>query len=582
MTKQVKQMKWWGWGSDDVEFSVENRPKIVPFILDAAGLKNFEVSAPVALESIHLNPANLKPEFMQEVAQFLRVDQITSTHIERVVHAYGKSLRDLWRIRRGQVDSAPDCIIYPENSDQVKQVVLAAARHNIVLIPFGGGSNIAGCLESKDQLGRMVVSLDMKRMNKLVSIDAESNMAVIQAGVLGPHLEQQLQQRGFTLGHFPDSFEFSSLGGWVATRSAGMMSDRYGKIEDMVIAITMVSPCGEISTIKVPKASDGIDIKHMLIGSEGILGVITAVTMQVHRLPEKQTYVGYLFPDFDSGVAAMRECAARNFIPAMTRLSDPGKTQLSFAFKKQGSPLKQKISRAMTWYISKVKKFDLQESCIMLNIFEGDQQDHARLRKGVTKIYKKHGAVSLGKSPGESFSAAKFDFPYIRDYLLDRNIFGDVSETSTSWSNLLPLYNKVMESVNASMLKYGTLGFRGCHISHTYHTGASLYFTFAVVENQERGLQHYLAIKKSLEDAFMQHGGTLSHHHAVGYEHLPWVERDISAVGVGAVTALKNQFDPRGIMNPGKIIPGNDVWSDWGWQEKEGQPELDSKLEETV
>jgi alkyldihydroxyacetonephosphate synthase len=573
LKSNIKQMKWWGWGDEGVEFSVEGRPDILPFVKKTAGVEEFQLSERVKLESIKLNEVNRNEAFIGQIQPQLTADQLSFTHLDRVQHAYGKSVRDLWRVRQGLIDAAPDCVIYPSSGEDVQVVVAAAQQHGVIIIPFGGGSNIAGCLEPKSTQGRMVVSLDMKGMQQLISLDKGSNVAVIQAGAMGPYLEEQLNKEDFTLGHFPDSFMFSSLGGWVATRSAGMMSDKYGKIEDMVIAIKMVTPKGEMKTISVPKASDGIDIKHLLIGSEGILGVITEVTVQVHHLPECQSYVGYLFPDFESGVAAMRECLRQDCMPVMTRLNDPGKTQLSFAFKKESKGIKKTLGKAIKWYLARVKKINFDQCCLMLNIFEGNKSDHARIRAKVKKIYCQHGAAYLGKDPGHSFSEAKFDFPYIRDYLLDRKLMGDVSETSTGWGNLLPLYYKTMDNMHAAMKKFHPNNFTGCHISHTYQTGASLYFTFCILENPDYGLQHYLTVKKSLEDSFMENGGTLSHHHAVGYEHLPWVEQDVGALGVGALKALKNEFDPNGIMNPGKLIPGGNVWQDWGLDVESSTPE---------
>ena len=462
------------------------------------------------------------------------------------------------------MDYAPDLIVYPSNEDDVVAIIKAANEHDAVIIPFGGGTNIAGCLEPKDRNGRFIVSLDMWRMNRVLSVDKKSLIARIQAGVYGPHMEEQLEQEDVTLGHFPDSFVHSTLGGWVATRSAGMQSDKYGKIEDMVIALRMVTPSGTIVTRTVPNTSNGIDVRSLCVGSEGILGVITEVTVQVHRLPEYKMFEGWLFPDFESGIKAIHECMRLGVMPVITRLNDPGKTALSAAFKKPESGLKSKISALVKWYLRAIKGFDFNQCCMMTTAYEGDYDTFHMQRRESSHIFRKHDGFCLGEGPGKSFQEAKYDFPHVRDYLMDRGVMGDVSETSTTWDNLLNLYSKTLSNIDQAIRNTGVDPWVGCHISHNYHTGASLYFTFGCRQIEGRELEQYLYIKKAAEDSFMENGGTVSHHHAVGTEHLPWIEEDLSPAGVKAVKAIKDGLDPNGVMNPGKVIPGDDPLREWG------------------
>ena len=568
MQNNVKQMKWWGWGDEHIEFRMDDKPELWPYISKVLGIEGEPTyTPPVKLENIELPQQRLNQHFLKCVRKALRDDQIAMDKVERLVHSYGKSFRDLWRIRNGIVKAAPDIVVYPETEADIVTIVREAADHDVVLIPFGGGSNIAGSLEAIDD-GRMIVSLDMKRMDKVLELDKESCVARIQAGVMGPHMEEQLTALGFTLGHFPDSFEYSSLGGWIATRSAGMQSDKYGKIEDMVISLRVVTPSGTIVTRTVPKSSNGIDVNHLCIGSEGILGIITEAAMQVHPLPECREFYGYVFPDFESGVAAVRESVDREWKPVIMRLNDIGKSQLSFAYKSKSSGFKTFLGKAAKSYLKNVKKFDLEQISLMLVAFEGNKQYFKTQRKHVDAIYKKYGAVALGTDPGKSFEKGKYDFPYLRDYVMDRNIMADVSETSTIWSNLLPLYREVMKAIETAIRNTGFEPFLGCHISHTYHSGASLYFTFGCQQIPGREIEQYLYIKKAAEDAFLGHGGTLSHHHAVGFEHLPWIKDDISETGIKAVQALKDGLDPKGVMNPGKIIPPSDAIEKWGLSRK--------------
>ena len=564
MEADIRHMKWWGWGHEDVTFDDSTKPELWPYLKRELGVDEIRWEKPVAFEDVTLPEQKNNEAFLAAIGAGLGEGQVVDDKKSRMVHAAGKSFRDLWLMRHGQVQFAPDCVVYPDTEEDVALVVRAAHEHGVVLVPFGGGSNIAGCLVPSDRGGRMVVSLDMCRMHRVLEVDRYSLTARIQPGVYGQHLEDQLAEHGVTLGHFPDSFLHSTLGGWVATRSAGMQSDIYGKIEDMVISLRMVTPSGTIITRTVPKSSNGIDIKHLCIGSEGILGVITEVVVQVHHKPEKEDWYGWLFPDFKSGLDAIHECHRGDCMPTVTRLNDPKKTALSFAFKHPKTGIKDKIAKAFKWYIGNVKKIDFNQCCLMVVKYEGTPQAFNRIKNRVTAIYKKHRGVCLGAEPGRSFAKVKFDFPHLRDYVMDRSIMADVSETATTWDNLRTLHESGLADVEQAIKDTGVDAWVGCHLSHSYRTGASLYFTFGCLQREGREIEQYLYVKKAAEDAFMKNGGTLSHHHAVGTEHLPWVEEDLSPTGLKAVKALKAGLDPNDIMNPGKIIPSEKPLDDWG------------------
>jgi alkyldihydroxyacetonephosphate synthase len=557
----AKHMKWWGWGDEEVGFDSRAHPGAWPYAKAVLDVESDEVNAPhVPLESVRLRDAIRSDAFLADLRGGMRGDQICDSRRERVIHAYGKGFRDLFRMRRGLADGAPDLVLYPENEPDVLRTLRAAARHDVVVIPFGGGSNIAGCLE-RSESRRMAVSLDMRRMRRVLEVDTESFTARIEAGAFGPDLEEQLNAHGLTLGHFPDSFLHSTLGGWIATRSAGMQSDKYGKIEDMVIALRMVTPVGVLATRTVPKSSNGIDVNHLCIGSEGTLGVITEATMRVHPRPELHRTHGYLFPEFEAGIEAMHECVRKECVPSMLRLSDADKTALSLAFKPPSSRLSQAATKIMKSYL-KAKGFD-SRACLMLTTFEGSKAAAARQHNHVNAIYRRFGAVDLGSGSGKSFESTKYDFPHIRDFLLDRGITSDVSETSTVWSNIVPLYQATTAGLRAAIQESGVRPWVGCHISHTYQSGASLYLTFACRQQDGREMQQYLHAKRVVQQTFIDHGATLSHHHAVGTEHLPWLTDDISPVGVMAVGAIKGGLDPDNIMNPGRLRPSAAPFEEW-------------------
>ncbi len=558
----MRQMKWWGWGEPVKIFDIKNKPALWPYMVKVSGIDGDinNTVPPINLDNIVLRAPRVNEDFLAAIKKILKPEQIKDDSYERLIHSYGKSFRDLWRIRNGIINQAPDMVCYPETEQQIQAIVAVAHQFHIVVIPFGGGSNIAGCIEARECQNRVVLSLDMKAMARVLEIDCYSMVARIQAGIMGPELEVQLNQQGMTLGHFPDSFEFSTLGGWVATRSAGMQSDKYGKIEDMVIALRMVTPSGILVTRNVPKSSNGIGINQLCVGSEGTLGVITEITMQIHRMPVEKEFHGYLFPNFEKGVAAIYECASQGLQPSMTRLNDADKTALSFAYKTKSSSLHAILSKGIKFYLEKFKKFDFEQACLMIVAFEGDTIK-SQIKK-VSAVYRQMGGVHLGMGPGKAFERGKYDFPYLRDFAMDHGLSADVSETATTWKNLLPMYYYVRKCILQAIGETGSQPWCGCHVSHTYKTGASLYFTFAF-KQAENVLKQYLHVKKAAEDAFIQCGGTLSHHHAVGFEHLPWMNDDISATGIKAIQGIKASLDPNNIMNPGKMVPSDLPLADW-------------------
>lgn len=554
MAYEPRHMKWWGWGYEDAEFRADRHPGFWPYAKSVLGIESDDFAPPEwSLDSIELPDASADQAFLARLRTFLAHGQITDDAKERVIHSYGKGFRDLFRMRRGIAAGAPDLVVYPESERDVCLTVRAAAERDVVLIPFGGGSNIAGCLERMDAR-RMCVSLDMRRMRRVLAVDRRSFTAQIEAGVFGPDLEQQLGAHGMTLGHFPDSFLHSTLGGWIATRSAGMQSDKYGKIEDMVIAVRMVTPEGVLQTRSVPKSSNGIDVKHLCIGSEGTLGVITEAVMRVHALPESRQVRGYLFPEFDGGIAAMFECVSQECMPAMARLNDPDKTALSLAFRRPASGFTKIAGSLLKTYL-RAKHFAQPRTCLMLTAFEGSSRGVSRRLQQAGAIYKKCGAVGLGAGAAKSFEATKYDFPHIRDFLLDRNVTTDVSETATVWSNIKSLYDAATAVLREEIGKSGVRPWIGCHISHSYPCGASLYFTFGLRQQLGRELEQYLQVKRAVQQSFIDQGATLSHHHSVGTEHLPWLTADISPAGIRAVSAVKQGLDPGNIMNPGRLRP---------------------------
>jgi alkyldihydroxyacetonephosphate synthase len=548
-------MKWWGWGDEGVSFTHEDKPALAPFLQRALDLDVTRIVAqPPAFDDLRVPQPSLSPEMSAALEQAVGSDSVSTEPLDRVVHARGKSLRDLVRHRRGDLGRLPDVVVRPADEEQVAAVMHAALEADAVLIPFGGGTSISGSLEASGQEQRPVISLDLSRLRRVLAVDAPSGLARVQVGALGPDVERQLNAQGWTLGHFPDSFTHSTLGGWIATRSSGMQSDRYGDIADVTRAVRVVTPAGLLVTRPVPHASTGPSVREMVLGSEGRLGVITEATVHVRRVPERRVILGYLFPTWSDGLAAMQDIAASEAAASVTRVSDAYETAFSFATRKDPSVLDRLKSRALTTYLRRRRGFDVDAMCLSFIGYEGTQRHVALQRKAVGRIVGRHGGLCIGASPGELYDQKKFDTPYIRDFLLDRGALADVSETSAPWSRLSTLYDTVMSAAHGAFDELGVRGYIMCHLSHSYHAGACLYFTFGFKPSaQDDGLAQYDRVKSAIQQAFIDAGGTLSHHHAVGTEHARWLEEDISAPGVAMLQALFSGVDPGANLNPGKI-----------------------------
>jgi alkyldihydroxyacetonephosphate synthase len=548
----VKHMKWWGWGIDGVGFHHEDKPGFAPFVKRAVGLDlTTQRTSRIALDDITVPRSKATQARVAALVAILGEDAVSTDDELRVVHTYGKSIRDLVRIRSSQIARAVDVVAYPADEGEVQAVVEWAIGNDAVVIPFGGGSNIAGSLEPAVEEKRLVLSLDLGRLNRVVEIDEESGLAVIQAGAQGPDIEAELTARGWTMGHFPDSFTHSTVGGWVATRSSGMQSDVYGDIADIARGMRLVRAGGVTVIRALPSTSTGPSVREMILGSEGRLGVITEVTVQVHRLPEVREIIGYLFPSWEAGIAAMHDIAKSDAQPTVTRLSDAREAAFSFATAKAKKGIDPQ--KVLQRYLA-ARGWDLDNVNLSFIGYEGSSSHVAYQKRLVARIVRKHGGMSVGKGPGVLYDQKKFDTPYLRDFLLDYGAAGDVSETAAPWSRLTEIHDAVYAAAQEAYDSIGITGWIMSHLSHSYHAGACLYFTFAFVAKSDM-IADYDIVKRAIQQAFVDHGGTLSHHHGVGVEHAPWMTQDISAGGVEIMRGLFSATDPGRNLNPGKIVP---------------------------
>ncbi|WP_240646117.1 FAD-binding oxidoreductase [Georgenia sp. SYP-B2076] len=559
----VSHQKWWGWGVEGVAFNYRDKPKMAPFVLDRVGIDlGAPATPPPSFEDLDVPAPRLGEELAERLRSAVGDEHVVQADMDRVVHTYGKGLADLVRVRAGDLPRVPDVVVYPADEDQVRAVVDAVVAADAVLIPFGGGSNISGSLTPPPDEQRAVVSLDLGRMNRVLEVDEAAGLARIQAGVLGPDMEEQLVARGWTMGHQPDSFRHSTLGGWIATRSSGMQSDKYGDIADITRGLRVVQPGKVVVLRPLPSTSSGPSVREMILGSEGRMGVVTEAWVNVHRLPEHREIIAYLYPTWSAGLAAMQEISTSDAAPSVTRVSDANETAFSLSTQKKSKGISGKVSKVL-FDVLRRRGWDLDAACLSYIGYEGGAEHVGRNKAIVAKIAKKHGGIKLGKGPGTLYDQKKFDTPYIRDFLLDIGGLADVSETAAPWSKLMDVYTGTVRAAQDAFARLGVKGFVMCHLSHSYHSGACLYFTFAFAPGTadvDAQLENYWAVKNAVQQSFMDTGATISHHHGVGTDHARWLEEDISAAGADVMVGLLRSVDPGRNLNPGTLLPAHREW----------------------
>ena len=441
----------------------------------------------------------------------------------------GKSYLDLLAQRAGACEDAPDAVVAPADHEQVLAVLQVCAEAGVAVVPFGGGTSVVGGLEPLRGPFEALVSLDLGRMDRVLAVDARSLTAVLEPGLRLPEADRALGAHGLTLGHVPQSYEWASVGGCVATRSSGQASTGRGRIDDNLVAVRCATPLGELSTRDAPASAAGPALRQLVAGSEGVLGVITAVTLRVHPQPEASRYEGWLVPGFEAGCEALRALEQAGAAPDVVRLSDEDETRhtLAFARRRRRRPPRGRRS--------------LPDDLRLGGRGAGHRPPS---RRGGARAAGA-GARYATQRPGQLWARSRFAGPHLRDHLLDRGVMVETLETATSWSRLGALHAAVRAALPGMHV--------GCHVSHLYPTGASLYFTVFARRSADPAAQ-WRAAKAAATDAIVAAGGTITHHHAVGRDHAPWMAAEAGELGVGVLRALKDRCDPAGIMNPGKLL----------------------------
>ncbi|GAA0912783.1 FAD-binding oxidoreductase [Nonomuraea longicatena] len=561
-------MLWSGWG--DPAKARDLPESVLGLLRDLLGVRE-PARAAAGLADVRLAPGRLPERITRALAAVVGQPHVQTGHEARVRHARGKSTPDLLRLRAGDGSGAPDAVVLPGSAAEVEAVLRLCATERVAVVPFGGGTSVVGGLTtaSHDLAGGLTevphdlaggltevphdlagglsasahdlvgglsaashdlvgtIALDLARLDRLVEVDTESMTAVFEPGVRAPEAERLLAEHGLTLGHFPQSFEYATLGGFAAARSSGQASAGYGRFDDMVVGLTLATPEGTLDLGRAPRSAAGPDLRQLVLGSEGALGVITSLRLRVRRAPTTQVYEGWRLPGFAEGRAALRELAQRGLLPAVLRLSDETETMIGLARP-------ESIGSGDT-------------GCLAITGYDDGTLSR---RQAVADVLTGHGGTPLGEEPGRAWEHGRFSAPYLRDALLAAGATVETLETAGFWSNLPRLY----DAVRLSLL--GSLGspLVMCHVSHVYETGACLYFTVVTAQHGDP-VEQWERAKESVNAAIVEAGGTISHHHGVGRDHRDAYAAEIGPLGVEILRAVKGRLDPAGIMNPGALVP---------------------------
>ncbi|MEA2391342.1 MAG: alkyldihydroxyacetonephosphate synthase [Solirubrobacteraceae bacterium] len=539
-------MVWWGWGTAQAPRELPDHARA--FLADEIGAANVAGRGPVALADVRLSDSQLSETARATLAKALRdPERLRVDRAARVEHAAGRGYPDLVRLRAGDASSAPDAVLEPDCDEEVAAALRACAEADVAVVPFGGGTSVVGGVEPLRGEHSAVVALDLGRLDRLVSLDERSLTAVLEAGLRGPEAERLLNARGLTLGHFPQSYEHASIGGYVATRSAGQASTGYGRIDELVLGLRMVAVGGELDLAARPASAAGPDLRELVVGSEGTLGVITRASLKVRPRPAHARYEGWFFRSWAEGCEALRALEQARAAPDVARLSDEEETRLSLALAGDGAS-----ARVGGAYL-RLRRY--AGGCLGVTGWEGDREAVARRRARGARLLRRAGGLALGSSPGAAWANGRYAGPYLRDALLEHGVMVETLETATQWSNLQALYGAVRTALRDALSARGTPPLVLCHVSHLYPSGASLYFTFLAQQQAGAELEQWGAAKRAASDAIVAAGGTITHHHAVGRDHREWMGAEVGEAGLEMLRALKARMDPSGILNPGKLLP---------------------------
>ncbi len=501
---------------------------------------------PVPVAEIRLAPSRLPEPARLALVELLGEENVRTDREARLLRAGGKSYLDLLRRRAGDATDAPCAVVLPGTTEQTAALLALCSEHDVVVVPFGGGTSVVGGLAGVDPDDRPVVALDLRRMASVQELDVPSSIVTVGPGMRGPALEEALGRDGLAFGHLPQSWEFATVGGYAATRSSGQASTGVGRFDELVTGLTLATPAGVLELGHPPASAAGPDLLGLALGSEGTLGVITEVSLRVRPKPATASYEGWSFRTWAEGLAALQRLARHDLLPDVVRLSDVDETRANLLMSGSAG------ARVLRGTLKARRR---GEGCLLVVGWEGlPDLVRARIRAGSALLREGRG-VRLGRTVGESWRKHRFGAPYTRDTLLDAGLLVETLETAATWAALPTVYDSVRRALRDSLTGDGRRPLVMTHLSHGYPTGASLYFTVLADRDEALPIQQWLGAKRAATDALLAAGGTLTHHHAVGADHRPWLEREVGALGIEVLRAVKSRLDPKGICNPGVLLP---------------------------
>jgi alkyldihydroxyacetonephosphate synthase len=473
---------------------------------------------------------------------------LTLDPAERLYHARGQSLPDWVALRSGRIGVFPDGVAYPESDVDVQALFDYARRTGAHLIPYGGGTSVVGHINPRAN-DAPAVTVDLSRLNRLIDLDEVSCLATFEAGVCGPDLERQLKSHGYTLGHFPQSWELSTLGGWIVTRSSGQQSYHYGRIEDLFAGGHAETPCGPIDLLPLPASAAGPDLRQMLLGSEGRFGIVTRAIVRVQARPEVEDFYGVFFHDWPAGVDAVRAIAQAQVPVSMMRLSDAQETETTL--KLSGK------TRLIGWAKRGLNVLDYgsHRALLILGVTGGQTAAKHACREA-TSIARQHGGLVTGTAIGKIWRKSRFLTPYLRNTLWERGYAVDTLETALPWSKVVRAAIALKAAIRDGLERMNERVLVFAHLSHVYADGASIYVTYVWRRSNDpdQTLQHWHLMKAAASNVIVAHGGTISHQHGVGLDHKPYLEAEKGSIGLQMIEAMRQSLDPDRILNPGKLI----------------------------
>ena len=532
--------------------SGERLPYLIPFVTKVLNTDIKKEPYFKEVEKKYVTERKINQDFVNDIESSFNEDQISFSDEERVLHSHGQNSPDeVFKVLYDKLEKFTDIVVYVENEEDVINLIQKAKKHNVCLVPYGGGTNVTNALQLPEGEERMIVSVDTRRLNKIISIDTKNLLIEVEAGITGKYLEEELQKKGFTVGHQPDSIELSTLGGWISTNAAGMKKNKYGNIEDIVQNVVMVTPNGTINQIKpLVRSSIGIKTQNLLFGSEGNIGIITKAVLKIHKLPECSDYESVVLKDWDTGLDFMYELAHSSSVPASARMLDSLHYQFGSALKPEKNnigKLKSKIQKI----VFKMKDFSTDDFVAAVFKLEGSFSEVEYQRKNIKRLAKKYNGLLGGSKEGKVGYNITMVIAYIREFFVPQGILGETLETAVPWSKINQVKDEANKLLTELHKKYDLPGkpFFCSRISKVYHTGICMYNTMGInvrgIKNPEKVFSD---IEHKIRECFIKNGGSISHHHGVGKLRKDFMPETISSGSIDVIQGIKKSQDPDNIF----------------------------------